>query len=150
MLGYNLRLSDIQAGIGIAQMAKLDALLDERRKLAFRYNELLAPIEELAAPQVPNKCGHTYQSYVTRVLKGGMANRNRIMEALEGKKIQTRPGTHAVHRLGYYVSKYGLKATDFPVAAASEDTTITLPLFPGMKDKEQEFVVSTLVEAVSS
>jgi perosamine synthetase len=109
----------------------------------------LSGIEEVAVPHVPAKCGHTYQSYVIRVLKGGLAKRNRVMEKLEEKKIQTRPGTHAVHRLGYYVTKYGLKGDDFTVAAASEDTTITLPLFPGMRAEDQQLVVSSLVEAIA-
>jgi dTDP-4-amino-4,6-dideoxygalactose transaminase len=148
LLGYNLRLSDIQAAVGIAQIAKLDALLEERRLLAKRYSELLKNIEEIAVPVVPDKCGHTYQSYVIRVVKGGVEKRNQIMDALDAKKIQTRPGTHAVHRLGYYASKYNLKERDFPVAASSEDTTITLPLFPGMTLEDQETVSSSLIEAI--
>ena len=148
VLGYNLRLSDIQAAVGIAQMAKLDALLIERRELAKGYNELLSGVEEIALPKTPDKCGHTYQSYVIRVLKGGMYKRNQIMDALDEKKVQTRPGTHAVHRLGYYKAKYNLKGSDYPVASTCEDTTITLPLFPGMTSKDQEFVASSLIEAI--
>ena len=150
VLGYNLRLSDIQAAVGIAQMAKLDVLLVERQQLAKKYNELLGAIEEIVLPKVPEKCGHTYQSYVIRILKGGMRKRNEIMDALDAKKIQTRPGTHAVHRLGYYQAKYNLKASDFSVASLCEDTTITLPLFPGMTPKDQELVASSLIEAIDS
>ena len=73
-----------------------------------------------------------------------MAKRNAIMEFLAARNIQTRPGTHAVHRLGYYAKKYNLRAGDFPVSAACEDTTITLPLFPGMTDENQQYVVDVL------
>lgn len=149
MLGYNLRMSDIQAAVGVAQMAKLDGLLSERLRLAHRYNEILADIEEIALPVAPEKCGHTYQSYVVRVLNGGRENRNAVMDHLAGVDIQTRPGTHAVHRLGYYAKKYGLRAQDFPVAAAGEDTTITLPLFPGMTERDQDSVVESLKKAMS-
>lgn len=147
VLGFNLRLSDIQASVGLVQMTKLDGLLAERRRLAERFTQLLAGVEEIVVPRAPAKCGHTYQSYVIRVLKGGKAKRNAVMEFLEARKIQTRPGTHAVHRLGYYVTKYGIRAEEFPVAAACEDTTITLPLFPGMTDEQQQFVVTSLKEA---
>jgi len=150
MLGYNLRLSDIQGSVGVAQMAKLDAILAERRRLAEAYTHLLEGVEGLAFPRAPAKCGHTYQSYVVRVTKGGKATRNKVMEFLGARKIQTRPGTHAVHRLGYYVTKYGIRAEEFPVAAACEDTTITLPLFPGMTDEDQQFVVSSLRDAFVS
>jgi perosamine synthetase len=147
-LGFNLRLSDIQAAVGVVQMTKLDGLLAERRRLADRYTQLLRGVQEIATPGAPAKCGHTYQSYVVRVLKGGKSKRNTMMEHLEAKKIQTRPGTHAVHRLGYYVQKYGLRPEAFPIAAACEDTTITLPLFPGMTEQDQDFIVASLKEGL--
>lgn len=137
-LGYNLRLSDIQAAVGLAQMEKLDGLLAERRRLALRYTSLLAGDEQLICPS--DDPGHTYQSYVLRV-RGGRAERNAIMEALASNEIQTRPGTHAAHRLGYYAAKYDLPADRFPNANAAEDTTITLPIFPGMTDQQQDYVV---------
>lgn len=143
-LGYNLRLSDIQASVGVAQMAKLDHLLAERRKLAGRYTELLADVAQISLPIAPPGFGHTYQSYVIRLLNGGRAKRNKVMDALAAASIQTRTGTHAVHRLGYYAGKYGYRAEDFPNAAACEDTTITLPIFPGMTEAEQCFVVKQL------
>lgn len=150
VLGYNLRLSDIQACLGVAQMRKLDALLAERRRLADRYTQLLGEVDDILVPRPPEKCGHTYQSYVIRVVKGGKAKRNAVMERLASRNIQTRPGTHSVHRLGYYVDKYHTRAEDFPVASACEDTTITLPLFPGMREEDQQVVVSSLKEALVS
>ena len=143
-LGFNLRLSDIQSAVGVAQMTKLDTLLAERRRLALRYSELLAEVNSLARPTSGDLDGHTYQSYVVRVLEGGRKRRNDIMAALAKENIQTRPGTHAVHRLGFYVNKYGLKPDDFPNAVLAEDTTITLPIFPGMTDDDQQRVVQLL------
>ena len=143
-LGFNLRLSDIQAAVGVAQMAKLDRLLAERRRLGGRYSELLAAVKPVARPLGGDVDGHTYQSYVIRVLEGGRKRRNDLMLALARKNIQTRPGTHAVHRLGYYTNKYGLKAEQFPNAALAEDTTITLPIFPGMTEDDQQKVVQVL------
>ncbi len=148
MLGYNLRMSDIQAAVGIAQMAKLNDLLEERRNLALRYHELLKGIEEIAIPTEPHRCGHTYQSYVIRLREGAAERRNRVMEHLDRLNIQTRPGTHAVHRLGYYRIKYGLRGEMFPVASACEDRSITLPIFPGMTFEDQMFVASSLTESL--
>lgn len=142
MLGFNLRMSDIQAAVGVAQMAKLDRLLAERRRLALRYSELLSGIEEVILPT--DDPGHTYQSYVIRLKADDRGKRNAIMERLAELKIQTRPGTHAVHRLGYYVNKYGLRPEQFPNACRAEDTTITLPIFPGMSDEQQKFVVDNI------
>ena len=139
MLGFNLRLSDIQAAVGVAQMAKLDRLLAERRRLALRYSELLAEDNRIVLPL--DDPGHTYQSYVIRVRNEARKYRNRVMEHLAERNIQTRPGTHAVHRLGYYVNKYGLRPEQFPHACVAEDTSITLPIFPGMSETDQMFVV---------
>lgn len=144
MLGYNLRLSDIQAAVGIAQMAKLEGLLAERKSCAMRYHELLKDVDELALPYAAPKSGHSYQSYVVRVREGGRDRRNQVMEEMSANDIQTRPGTHAVHRLGYYARKYDLKPQMFPNACLGEDTTITLPIFPGMTEEDQVFVVDVL------
>jgi dTDP-4-amino-4,6-dideoxygalactose transaminase len=142
MLGFNLRMSDIQAAVGVAQMAKLDRLLAERRRLALRYSELLEGTEEIIVPT--DDPGHTYQSFVTRLRADDREKRNSIMERLAKLNIQTRPGTHAVHRLGYYANKYGLHPGQFPNACRAEDTTITLPIFPGMTDDQQQLVVETI------
>ena len=66
------------------------------------------------------------------------------MNLLNEYGIQTRPGTHAIHRLGYYKNKYNMKPEEYPVSATCEDTTITLPIFPGMADKQQNYVVEKL------
>lgn len=150
VLGYNLRLSDIQAAVGLAQMDKVEKLLADRRAAAAHYTELLSGVEELALPLVGAGEGHSYQSYVVRVLKGGRDKRNAIMEAFENEKIQTRPGTHAVHRLGYYAGKYGLKPEDFPIAATCEDTTVTLPIFPGMQEDDIARVTEVLKQQILS
>jgi dTDP-4-amino-4,6-dideoxygalactose transaminase len=145
-LGFNLRLSDIQSAIGLAQMQKLDALLAERRRIALRYSELLAA-EAIIIPE--DDPGHTYQSYVIRVA-GGHAQRNAVMERLASDGIQTRPGTHAVHTLGYYAKKYGLAPEQLPNARAAELTSITLPIFPGMTDEQQDYVVERLRHALAA
>lgn len=148
ILGMNLRLSDIQAAVGVAQMAKLDRLIADRRRSAARYDLALRDLNDLALPNGGDKAGHTYQSYVVRVTEGGRGRRNRIMGALARQNYQTRPGTHAVHRLGYYRNKYGLQADNFPRAALAEDTTITLPIVPFMSEAEQDGVVECLLAAL--
>ncbi|MEW6451028.1 MAG: DegT/DnrJ/EryC1/StrS family aminotransferase [Pseudomonadota bacterium] len=143
-LGYNLRLSDIQAAVGIAQYARLDQLLVERRGRAQRYLNLLADVPDLALPKAGNNEGHAYQSFVIRVREGGRARRNHLMDRMQEAGIQTRPGTHAVHRLGYYYDRYRIDASAFPNACVAEDTTITLPIFPGMTDVQQDSIVDRI------
>ena len=146
-LGYNLRLSDIQAAVGIAQMAKLDGLLAERRQLALSYCERLSGCREIVLPSTD--AGHSYQSFVIRVVEGGRKRRNSIMSALAVEGIQSRPGTHAVPPLGYYRLKYGFDPQQFPNALIAENATITLPLFPGMSVVNVDRVAASLLMAVS-
>jgi perosamine synthetase len=148
-IGFNLRLSDIQAAVGVAQMAKLGTLVAERIACAKRYDALLSNLEDVVLPMAGDRAGHTFQSYVIRLRKGGRAKRNAVMAALAQKSIQTRPGTHAVHRLGYYKKKYELADQMFANAALAEDTTITLPIFPGMTEEQQEFVASALRKSLT-
>ncbi|MHC2461158.1 DegT/DnrJ/EryC1/StrS family aminotransferase [Bradyrhizobium embrapense] len=143
-LGFNLRLSDIQAAVGVAQMGKLDRLLAERRRLGHRYSELLGGINSIVRPLGGDIDGHAFQSYVIRVGDGDRARRNAVMATLAAAGVQTRPGTHAVHRLGYYRNKYGLRPEQFPNAALAEDTTITLPIFPNMTEEDQRLVVDCI------
>jgi perosamine synthetase len=148
-LGFNLRFSDIQAAIGVAQMAKLDGLLAGRLTCAKQYDLLLKSVSEITIPKSPSLCGHSYQSYVIRLCEGGIDRRNLLMEALANEGIQTRPGTHAVHRLGYYKNKYGIDPKAYPQASKSEDLSITLPIFPSMTDTDQQKVVNILKTALS-
>lgn len=150
VLGYNLRLSDIQAAVGVAQMAKLATLIEDRRSSARRYLEALASVDELALPTGGDSAGHTYQSFVVRVRDGGRKRRNALMAAMAAANIQTRPGTHAVYRLGYYQKKYQLPLDLFPHASTAEDMTITLPIVPFMKRGDQDRIIETLIEALKA
>jgi dTDP-4-amino-4,6-dideoxygalactose transaminase len=147
-IGFNLRLSDIQAAVGVAQMGKLQKLVADRRATAQRYTKMLCSLNDLILPDKTGMEGHTFQSYVVRLAEGGRKRRNAIMAAMALAEIQTRPGTHAVHRLGYYREKYGLKAEQFPNACIAEDTTITLPIIPFMRESDQEQVVDILRRAL--
>lgn len=144
-LGFNYRMSDIQAAVGCAQVKKLPTLLADRRSAATRYDELLRDSTDIITPSDPDATnGHSFQSYVIRMADGNKETRNALMLEAKSAGIQTRPGTHAVHRLEYYAKKYKLSADQFPNAVRSEDTTITLPLSPSMSSSDQERVVECI------
>ena len=153
MVGYNYRMTDLQAAVGVAQLAKLDGILANRIALAKRYDALLADTDGLVTPVEPEGHRHSYQSYVTRVasdgvsaaeVESGNAVRVAVMQALEDEGIATRQGTHAVHMLDYYARTYGLEPSDLPGAYAADQLSLTLPLFAGMTDAEQDRVVERL------
>ena len=147
LLGFNYRMTDLQGAVGLVQLAKLDRYIDERQKWADYYARELRGIAWLRTPEVPAGDRHGWQSYVCMVdeAKAGIA-RNDIMDRLMRKGINTRPGTHAVHMLGYYRKKYGLKPDDFPGARDCDLHSMAIPLHNRMTEDDFHYVARTLRE----
>jgi perosamine synthetase len=143
-LGYNYRMTDIQAAIGIVQVRRLDEILGQRTLLAHRYDALLAGNEKLTTPYVPAGYRHTYQSYCVRLAPG--LSRPTIMEHLAAKGIASRRGVMAIHLEPYYRKQ--LPALTLPATEAASRETLLLPLFAGMTEAEQDQVVAALTEAL--
>jgi len=154
-LGYNYRMTDIQAAVGIAQMRKMNLITNTRRDKAAKYEQLIddMKIKFIKPPFVPDGYYHTFQSYVCVVDKGNMKLeeagrfRNNIMSALATQGIATRVGTHANHMLGHYKKRYGFKPEDYKVSYMLDKLTITLPLYVQMTDEDQLNVLQALVTA---
>lgn len=148
--GYNQRMTDLQAALGAAQMGRAAEIVAERQRLASIYDSAFAELKWLKTPVHVEGLEHGYQSYpcmfepesitpetVARVNQA----RNAWMDRLQQRGISTRPATHAVHMLSFYKNKYHLQPQDFPVAYAANDCSISLPLFHGMTEMEQDFVI---------
>jgi dTDP-4-amino-4,6-dideoxygalactose transaminase len=143
-LGYNYRMTDIQAAVGVVQVGRLESILTERRRLAARYTLLLANIPAVSTPFEPAGYRHTYQSYCLRLADSAL--RPGVMGALAAKGIASRRGVMATHLEPLYRERYpGLVLPETEAAAAE---TILLPLFAGMTEAEQDLVVETLVQAL--
>lgn len=144
-LGYNYRISDIQAAIGMAQMNKMGRLLEVREAQARLYGELLASCKAIVLPlAVP---GRVWQSYAIRV-RGGVSRRDGLWRALSSIVSVPATGAYALNRIDYYRKKYGLG--DFPNAAAVEDSLVALPIGPGVTTSAQEHVAQVVRECLSS
>ena len=142
-LGYNYRMTDIQAAIGVVQLGKLDAILEERRRLARRYAELLDGCEWLSVPYEPSDRRHTYQSYCVRI--AAPRQREEIMALLASRGIATRRGVMAIHLEPYYRQQF--PDVVLPITEACTLETLLLPLFPGLTDGEQGMVAEALLDA---
>jgi perosamine synthetase len=153
--GYNQRMTDLQAALGAAQMDRAQTIIDERRRLAAVYDVAFAKLPWLKTPAHPAGYGHGYQSYPCLfqpepLVPGSIERvnklRNEWMDRLQQACISTRPATHAVHMLSFYREKYSLVPTDFPNARAANDCSISLPLFHGMTEVEQQHVIRNVLE----
>jgi perosamine synthetase len=156
-VGYNYRMTDIQGGLGCAQMERAPTILAGRTSRAHDYDEALAGLAWLTLPSVPGGYVHGYQAYVTlfRPEAPSLQNvaalherRNALMAALEAKGIATRQGTHAPVLQGFYARTYGLRPEQFPNACIADRLSLALPLYPQMTDDEHAFVVDTLRAAL--
>lgn len=145
LLGFNYRMTDLQGAIGVEQLRKLDRFIAERDLQASFYDNHLSDIDWLSIPKRPQRGTHAWQAYVTRVNHAdGSKFRNSVMKRMEAEGIATRPGTHAIHLLGYYYKKFGFKAEDFPNSLRASETTIAIPLHNRLTTEHQDRVVRAL------
>ncbi|MBI4314845.1 MAG: DegT/DnrJ/EryC1/StrS family aminotransferase [Chloroflexi bacterium] len=143
-LGYNYRMTDMQAALGVAQMKRLDGIMVKRRELAARYTEHLGAIPGIVPPADPEGT-HTYQSYM--ILLEGAKPREAVMSELLAKGIATRRGVMACHREPLY-ARYARHAPHLPVTDHVANCGLVLPLYPQMTDDEQGYVIEAVREAI--
>ena len=145
LLGYNYRMTDLQGAVGLTQLGKLDRFITERDEWAAYYAQHLGDIPWLRLPQAPSSGRHVWQAYVTWVDPAtAPLPRNAIMEQLQRAGIATRPGTHAVHMLGYYRDRFGLHPEDCPAARDCDQNTMAIPLHNRMNADDYAHVVKVL------
>lgn len=162
VVGYNYRLTDIQASIGLVQLGRLPDLLEERRRLARAYNRALAGQTGIHPPEEPDWARSNWQSYCIRLAP---PHRQRtVMEALLAAGISTRRGVMCAHREeafrgdGDWSCPGGRprcgcppdSCRSLPASEGVQDDGIILPLFPGMTREEQDHVVRELLAALGN
>ncbi len=145
LLGFNYRMTDLQGAVGLTQLSKLDQFIAERQKWAAYYVQELAEIPWLRMPQVPSQGQHAWQAFVCYVdPETAPASRNELMDLLEKMGVSTRPGTHAVHMLGYYQERFAFHPQDFPGARDCDANTMAIPLHNKMSIDDYAYVVNAI------
>ncbi|MCU1305915.1 MAG: per [Acidobacteriaceae bacterium] len=143
-VGYNYRMTDLQAAIGIVQLQRLDKMLCRRRELGQRYSERLSALGWLVPPQEPSNCRHNFQSYMARLTSDAPVTRDQLMQELLDQGISSRRGVMAIHReRSYRDEKSEVRLPETNLVA---DTAIILPLFYEMREEEQDYVINSLEE----
>lgn len=141
-VGYNYRMTDLQAAIGLAQLERLDEMLAGRRRLASRYSQRLSQFEWLVPPQESADCRHNFQSYMVRLKSNAPITRDRLMQELLNRGVSTRRGVMAIHREPPY--RHEKWNGRLPQTNLVADTTIILPLFHTMTEEEGDYVIECL------
>jgi len=138
--GYNFRMTDIQAAVGIEQLKRLPRIVERRRRLASVYHERLAGIKGLHIPSEPDYAKTNWQSYVVRL--DDCFSQKEVMQGLKNAGINTRRGIMCAHLEPPY-SKAWLKGS-LPNSEAAQQQSIILPLYPSMNESDQGKVTDTL------
>lgn len=138
--GWNARMTDMQAQLGLCQLESLDWILERRRELAERYSAAIAHIPSLDVPFEPDDAVRTWQSYCVRVNGRSPIGRTELMRRLLHDGIPTRRGVMAIHEEPAYAGA----AVSLPHSEAAARDVIILPLFPDMTAEQQDHVLARL------
>ena len=144
-LGFNYRMTDLQAAVGQVQLTKLDEFIDERASWAKLYREELRSLGWLKLPQFDPQDRHAWQAFVTVVDEDSSTRtRNDVMKSLNSVGIETRPGTHAVTELAYY-RKLGGDPSSYAVARALHHRSMAIPMHNRMSSDDYHYVIEALL-----
>jgi perosamine synthetase len=148
-LGYNYRLDEMSAALGLSQLRRLDETLARRDQVARWYGERLQGIEGITPPAVaPETTRMSWFVYVIRVDE--RIGRNALMERLAERDIPARPYFVPIHLQPYYREQFGFQPGDFPITEAIAQTTLAIPFYTEMPIEDIDTVVTAIAEAAVS
>jgi dTDP-4-amino-4,6-dideoxygalactose transaminase len=143
-LGYNYRMDEMSAALGLAQLGRIEELLAKRERVAQWYNERLKDVEGVQIPYIaPTTTRMSWFVYVIRLAPE--IDRNAVMAALEERGIPSRPYFTPIHLQPFYRERFGYREGDFPVTEAVARSTLALPFSSVMTEEQVEYVCEQLV-----
>jgi dTDP-4-amino-4,6-dideoxygalactose transaminase len=145
--GFNYRMTDIQAAIGLVQLQRLNDIVARRRQLAARYQRLLSDVPGLLTVRDPSHGSTNYQSFWIVLPEGCPVNRNTVLQRLAEQGVSARRGIMAAHREPAYA---GQPHVELPVTEWLTDSSLILPLFHDMTEQDQDRVVTCLRAAMDT
>ena len=146
-VGYNYRMTDIQAAVGIKQLEKLDWIVSERKKIARQYHEALRDIDTIRLPVEENGYCSNYQSYSIYLKDNSKIQRNELMQKMLDAGIATRRGIMTTHRETAYKTDYA--GLSLPISEKACDNSIILPLYIPMKAEDIETVIRVFKSVIA-
>lgn len=147
-LGFNYRMTDMQAALGYSQMHKVDEFVDRRRELAARYNELLKDLDMLKLPYQDESTASSWHLYIVRVdFSKIQKTKKQIFAEMKDKGVCLNLHYIPVHTQPYY-ENLGFKKGDFPASEKYYEEAFTLPLYYSLTNEQQDYVIKSLKEVL--
>ena len=148
-LGFNYRMTELQAAVGVSQMTRLDAYVGRRHALARRYDALLAELP-LVTPRQHEDGRSAFHLYVVRVPdRDGSPSRRAVFDRLRADSIGVNVHYIPVHTQPYYRTM-GFRDGDYPAAESYYSEAISLPMYPTMTEAQQDEVVAAVRRALAA
>jgi dTDP-4-amino-4,6-dideoxygalactose transaminase len=146
ILGYNYRMTDIQAAVGREQLKRLSAMVQRRRELVARYQKLLQSVDGVVVPREPRWAHNNWQSYAVRI--GAWIDQRTLMQRMLDAGIATRRGVMNVHREAAYPAGTWRAGSGLGQSEEAQDTTVILPLYHQLTEEDQDRVVEALTRII--
>ncbi len=147
--GFNQRITEFQAALGISQLERYRELVARRRALAKRYDELFSDLPVTVPPSADGDA-NIYQSYVVRLHRDVAARRAEVLSSLREQGIEANIGTHHMPLISYYRRRFGYRPGDYPMTDEVAASAIALPMHSYLTDADQESVARALRRAIAS
>lgn len=143
-LGYNYRLDEMSAALGLSQLKKLDFMIAKRRQIAEWYNEFLKNYSDIViTPKIALGNTHTWFVYVVRL---AWINRDKVIKMLAQKGISSKSYLPSIHLFDFYKKKFGFKRGDYPISEGISDASLALPIYVGLKKEEVKYICNQLIK----
>jgi len=147
-LGYNYRMSEINAAIGIVQMRRLKEIIDKRDKVAQIYNEKLKDVKDVTTPYVDQKV--TKMSWFVYVIRlDDNIDRNKVIDYLTENGVSCKPYFTPIHLQPYMRELFGFKEGDFPITEKIGNSTIAIPFYNNLNEEEIDYVVEKIKDGIN-
>ena len=147
-LGYNYRMDEMSAALGRVQLEKLDWLIAQKQRLASLYNKYLAPHATLVEiPKIAAGNTHSWFVYVVRI-NNPKVKRDAVIKDLEKKGVSTKAYLPSIHLFSFYKKEFKYKAGDFPISEAISRSSLALPFYIGLAEKDIKNIINALIMVV--
>jgi len=148
-LGYNYRLDEMSAALGLAQLRRIEELMQKRERVAQMYNERLAKMPGVQIPYIaPQTTRMSWFVYVIRLAPE--VDRDRVMQALEASGIPSRPYFSPIHLQPFYRERFGFSEGDFPVTERIASSTLALPFYGNLREEQIDLITEALSQILAS
>jgi dTDP-4-amino-4,6-dideoxygalactose transaminase len=142
-LGFNFRMSDILAALGISQLEKIDMLINKRRENANYLNKRLSKVKDITVPIEQDDFFHVYQMYTIRI-NSGKERRDFLIEHLKKNGIMTKIFFPPIHLTQFYMKNFGHRKGELPFTEELSDQVLTLPMYANLTKEEKDYIIENV------